>query len=163
MEPIITQASLGGGSPELTAALIGILILGVAAAWAFAHWLTAGPVSPDPWDAETAAALANANARPICHRCLRENDPQADFCEACGATIGQYTNWLPYPYIFSLGHTLRIGSAGEYRRAPWLVCGFLLLSAAEYVIFAPIYWFMMLRGLRAKKRSELTPPEPLPQ
>jgi hypothetical protein len=42
------------------------------------------------------------------------------------------------------------------------VCGFFLLSAAEYIIFAPIYWFMMLRGLRAKKRSELIPSEPLP-
>lgn len=154
MKALLSQVNVVTTSPELLVAFLGACVICLAALWSVYRWLTSGPLSPDPWDADTAAALNDDSARPICHRCLSENDPEADFCAHCGATIGQYTNWLPYPYIFSLGHTLRIGSSGEYRRSPWLVLGFILLSAGEYVLFAPIYWFMLLRGLLHKPSPE---------
>lgn len=148
---LLAQLSFKSGSPELTVGLLALLGLAVAAVWAALRWLASGPQVPDPWDAQTAAALADDSARPLCHRCLTENDSNADFCGNCGATIGQYTNWMPYPYIFSLGHTLRIGTAGEFRQSRWLVFGFMLLAAAEYVVFAPVYWFLLLRNLHRKR------------
>ena len=149
-------------SPETTIGFLGVLGLVVAGLWVFVQGLLAGPVAPDPWDSETAAAIEESDARPLCHRCLSPNDSGADFCVECGAAIGQYTNWLPYPYIFSLGHTMRIGTAGEFKRSPMTVLGFLLLPLAEYFVFAPLYWFVFLRhlprGRQPEGAAELQPP-----
>lgn len=142
-----------GLSPETTIGFVGALALAVAAIYGFMRWFLSGPAQPDPWDAQIADAISEPGVQPLCHRCLTPNDPEADFCSECGATIGQYTNWLPYPYIFSLGHTLRIGTAGEFRRSPLTVFGFLLLPLAEYAIFAPIYWIIFLLHLPSRKTA----------
>jgi hypothetical protein len=98
------------------------------------------PLPPDPWDEQVSADLAEGNGTPICHRCLTPHDPLQNFCADCGAPVGKYTHWLPYPYLFALGHTLRIGTSGTFRRSPLTIAGFIILSLAEYAVFAPVYW-----------------------
>ena len=159
---LLAQVESGVWDPEAMIGFLGILGLAVAVVWAFVRGLLAGAAKPDPWDSETAAAIAKADATPLCHRCLSPNDPGADFCAECGATIGQYTNWLPYPYIFSLGHTLRIGTAGEFKRSPTTILGFLLLTLAEYSIFVPFYWFVFLRHLPPCHLPEAAAEQPPP-
>jgi hypothetical protein len=98
-------------------------------------------------------------AMPLCHRCLSPHDPLRNFCAQCGAPVGEYTNWLPYPYLFSIGHTMRIGTAGEYRRSAFIIFGFFLLAFAEYAFFAPVYWFIFVRRLR-RPEPPITPATP---
>ena len=152
----------GACRPETTIGFLAVLGLAVAAVLAFAQWLLGGPAKPEPWDPETAAAIAEGDATPLCHRCLSPNVPEADFCAECGAAIGQYTNWLPYPYILSLGHMLRIGTAGEFQRSPVTILGFLLLPLAEHPVFAPFYWFVFLRRLRRCHPPEAAAEQPPP-
>jgi hypothetical protein len=54
---------------------------------------------------------------------------------------------LPFPYLFSIGHTLRIGTDGRFKRSPLTITGFLLVGLAEYALFAPVYWFVFLKRL----------------
>jgi hypothetical protein len=139
--------------------LVVLLALGLYSLVLLLNRLTSGPRQPDPWDAETAARLEDAETPIMCHKCLVPNKPEADFCENCGATVGKYTNYLPFPYVFSLGHTLRLGTAGDYKRSPITVLGFVLLALAEYTVFAPIYIFQLFRH-RPIEVAEATPPPP---
>ena len=151
--------------PEDPATRVGVLAvvagLGLGL-WALIRWLVSGPLRPDPWGDEVTAELAKDEATPLCHRCLTPHDPRVDFCPDCGAPVGLYTNWLPYPYLFSIGHTLRIGTSGDFRHSPLTIAGFFLLGIAEYALFAPIYWFMLFRSLfhdhASDPRSEQNPP-----
>jgi hypothetical protein len=68
--------------------------------------------------------------------------------------VGQYTNWLPFPYLFSVGHALRIGTSGEFRRSPLTVIGFMLFGLAEYALFVPIYWIVFLHKLLVRRLPE---------
>ena len=111
------------------------------------------PLSPDPWDEQISADLAEGNGTPICHRCLAPHDPLANFCTDCGAPVGKYTTLLPYPYLFAIGHTLRIGTSGTFRRTPLTIVGFIILSIAEYAVFAPIYWIRFLLNLSHERLS----------
>ena len=126
-------------------AVAGLCCYGI---WVLMRRLFAGPRSPDPWDEAVAAEIEEKDATPLCHRCLTPHGTLANFCPECGATVGKYTNWLPYPYIFSVGHTLRIGTSGEFKRSPLTVIGFFVFSLLEYTVFAPIYWVMFLLNLR---------------
>jgi hypothetical protein len=121
-----------GGSIVMAVGLV------LAACAGLLHWLTNGPRTPDPWDAETIDAPGTEDLI-LCHRCLVPNNTTADFCENCGAAVGQYTNYLPFPHLFSIGHTLRLGTAGEFKRNKLTVCGFVLLALLQYSVFAPVY------------------------
>ncbi len=146
--------------PTTVVGVLGIAILLCLVLWRLFRWLFSGPPQPDPWSEEVAAEIAKDDAVPLCHRCLAPHDSQVDFCPDCGAPVGPYTNWLPYPYLFSIGHTLRIGASGDFRRSPLTIAGFLLLGMVEYALFAPVYWFMLLKGLSVRCQSE--PPSDLP-
>jgi len=61
--------------------------------------------------------------------------------------VGECTNLMPFDYVYSVGHTLRIGTSGEYRRSPLIIVGFVLFSIAEYSVFAPFYLFQFLKKL----------------
>ena len=152
MFEVITKASNG----ELLVALITIIVLSLYAFVRLLKRLTSGPVSPEPWDQETAAKLDDVSTKVLCHRCLVPNEPLADFCENCGAPVGKYTNYLPFPYLFSLGHTLRVGADGEYKRSPITTLGYFLLALGEYTIFAPVYWYWLFRRMPGK--TPATPP-----
>ena len=116
--------------------------------------LSRRPLAPNPWDEEINAALSNGDGVPICHRCLAPHDELTNFCANCGAPVGEYTNWLPYPYLFAVGHTLRIGTSGTFRRSPLTIAGFMLLAVVEYAVFAPVYWARFFFNISNSPGSE---------
>lgn len=140
-------------------AVAGLCCYGI---WVLLRRLLTGPTSPDPWDETVAAEIEKDGVMPLCHRCLTPHDSSANFCPACGAAVGQYTNWLPYPYVFSVGHTLRIGTSGEFKRSPLTIIGFFVFSLLEYTLFAPIYWVMFLLTLRKSRPQPAGHDSPAP-
>jgi hypothetical protein len=152
---VITRES---NRPELTVGFFALSVLAGCGCWVFIQWLRKGPVTPDPWDGEIAAGLEKQEAMPLCNHCLSPHNANTDFCPECGAAVGQYTNWLPYPYLFSIGHALRIGTAGEFKHSPLTISGFLLLGLAEYSIFSPFYWFVFLRSLFRRSPTPTSEP-----
>ena len=148
--------------PATRVGLLAIAILLCFGLWMLIRWLFSGPPQPDPWSDEVAAEIAKDDAVPLCHRCLAPHDSSLDFCPDCGAPVGPYTNWLPYPYLFSIGHTLRIGTSGDFRRSPLTIAGFFCLGIVEYALFAPVYWFMLLKGLSDRGPSN-APSDPPPE
>lgn len=147
---------MGATESELLLGLVVILAVLLYAMVLILRRLSAGPREPDPWNSEVAAEIESPDTPLLCHRCLLPNDPGADFCHECGAPIGQYTNYLPFPNLFSLGHTLRLGTSGEYKRTPVTVLGYVLLALGEYLIFAPVYLYQLFRKLPPKPQSHAT-------
>jgi len=150
--------------PALLIGFVAALVLFGFGVWRFIQWMVKGPSRPDPWDEDVAAEVAKDETPALCHRCLAPHHSLADFCPECGAPVGTYTNWLPYPYLFSIGYTLRVGTSGDFKRSPLSILGFFLLSLVEYSIFAPIYWFMFLKSLfrRDRDHAQLTSQPQLP-
>jgi hypothetical protein len=155
------QTDSVSGDPATRAGILAIAILLCLGLWRLIRWLFSGTPPPDPWSDEVAAEIAKDDAVPLCHRCLAPHDSRVDFCPECGAPVGAYTNWLPYPYLFSIGHTLRIGASGDFRRSPLTIAGFLCLGIVEYALFAPVYWFMLLKVLSVRGPSN-APSDPPP-
>jgi hypothetical protein len=159
---MIRLAALTLEPSDLTVLTLVVTVVGCFALWRFAHWLLDGPAPAEPWDEEVATAIAQDEATPVCCRCLQPQEPSANFCPKCGAPVGTYTNLLPFPYLFSLGDLLRIGTNGVFNRTPVTIVGFVLLGLAEYTVLAPFYWFMFLRNLKgqhpAQAASEELPP-----
>lgn len=61
----------------------------------------------------------------------------------------------PFHQVFAMGDVLLTGTQ---RRFPvnWLtITGFVFLSMIQYLIFAPFYWFFLLRNVR-RLRTEST-------
>lgn len=159
---ILGQIGPGANSPEMQFgvwAAGGLCAYGI---WTLARRLFGGPKSPDPWDETVAAEIECESATPLCHRCLTPHHPSANFCPDCGATVGEFTNWLPYPYLFSIGHTLRIGTSGEFKRSRLTVMGFLLFSVVEYALFAPVYWILFLARLPKTRQQQSADGPPAP-
>lgn len=151
---VLGQICFGASEPEKLVGTLAIIgLLGVALWKMLRRWFQT-PLSPDPWDDHINAELAKDEAVPLCHHCLTPHSEGEDFCPACGAAVGQYTNWLPFPQLFSIGHVLRIGTFGNFKRSPLTVFGFWLLGLAEYMIFAPLYWFMLLKNKLHKSPSD---------
>jgi hypothetical protein len=65
----------------------------------------------------------------------------------------------PFHQVFALGDVLLTGTQRKFP-VNWLtITGFILLSMIQYLIFAPFYWFFLLRNVRrlraeAVNRSE---------
>jgi hypothetical protein len=134
-------------SSDLTILTLVLIVTGSFAVWRFAQWLLDGPPPVEPWDDTVTKAIAQDDATPVCCRCLQPHESEIDFCPECGAPVGTYTNLLPFPYIFSLGDLLRVGTSGNFHRTPVTIIGFFLVALAEYTILAPFYWFMLLRNM----------------
>ncbi len=145
---------------DRTVLMLAVTVVGCIGLWRFAHWLLDGPPPPEPWDEQVSAAMAQDEATPVCCRCLEPHPSSADFCPTCGAPVGTYTNLLPFPYLFSLGDLLRVGTSGEFHRTPLTIAGFVLLGLAEYTVFAPYYWFMFLRNLNRPTPASAAPSAP---
>ena len=155
---ILALLNQGADSPEWKIGVPAIMLLGGIGVYALVRWIFNGPPATEPWDEEVNRELANDEAVPLCHRCLTPHPPAADFCPQCGATVGQYTNWLPYPYIFSVGDTLRLGTAGQFHRTRLTVLGFVFLALAEYTVFAPFYLALFFLYLVPRRSPPLPPP-----
>lgn len=164
---IFGQISSGAGDPERLVTIWVVLGLLCIAAWKGVQWLIQSRPSPDPWDETVAAEVANDDAVPLCHHCLSPHKSSTDFCPSCGTPVGQYTNWLPFPQLFSIGHVLRTGTSGDFKRTPLTIIGFMLFSLAEYTLFVPIYWIIFLRKIFGRPPHTNSPantamPEQLP-
>lgn len=158
---LLAQTHLSATDPETQVAILALGVLAAAGVMGLVGWVRKAPVAPDPWNANVAAELAGEDAVPLCHRCLTSHHPMAYFCPECGAPVGTYTNCMPFLYLFSIGHTLRIGTSGQFRRSPLTVAFFFLLGMAQYTLFVPVYWIMLLRGLNNRTKSRF-PPNPVP-
>lgn len=148
-------------TPENLVAIVAIAGLVFGLIWKVGQSVYNSTTPPDPWDETTAASIENEEATPLCHKCLSPHNTSEDFCPDCGAPVGTYTNWLPYPYLFSIGHSLRIGTNGEFRRSPLTIVGFLFLSLVEFSLFVPLYWIVFLKKLHSKQLPE-NPPKQQP-
>jgi len=106
-----------------------------------------GPMKPDPWDETISAQMESIGAAPLCHRCLTPHLHHEHFCPTCGSAVGDYNNMLPFEQLFSEGEVFRNGTTRPVRPTFLVVTGYLLVSAAAYMAFAPVYWFFLLRNL----------------
>ena len=154
---IFGQISSGTNEPERFVTILAVTVLFGFAIWRCLKWIFDTKPTPDPWDETTAAELEKDEAVPLCHHCLSPHHPSTDFCQDCGTPVGQYTNWLPFPQLFSIGHVLRTGTNGDFKRTPLTILGFLLFSCLEYTLFAPIYWIVFLRKLFGHRTTESPP------
>jgi hypothetical protein len=139
-------------NPEET--IGALVILGVigAAIFAFCHWLLTCPRTPDPWGSDVEEAVEGVEAVPVCPHCLAPQEHNGWFCPECGSTSGQYSNYLPYVYVFSIGDAVRAGVQQRSRWTPLLVTGYVLIAVAYFSILAPIYCLFLFIN-RARIRS----------
>ena len=103
--------------------------------------------------------MEGGEAAPLCPHCLTPQEHDGWFCPECGSTTGQYSNYLPFVNIFSLGDAVR---AGVYQREPWtplLVAGYVLTAFAWFSILAPIYCLLLFLN-RARISNLERPSEP---
>ena len=142
--------------PEHLALVLVFISLSVVLLWRFFHWIEETPATPDPWAKDFDDAVNQPDAVPICPRCLSPQEQDGRFCEACGSSIGFYNNLNPYLYIFSLGEVLRLGTGGSIQKNPVTVLGYLLLSVAEFTVFAPVYWYLFYRNLKRLQHDSVT-------
>ncbi len=149
-------------SPEMkVAALATALMVGVGLV-RLAQWLQAKPTSADPWDAETDLKLEEAEARPLCVRCLCPYEETDWFCPQCGRATSPTTNWMPYLDELSMGDVLRHGTGGRIPVKPLTVIGYVVLALTQYFIFAPIYWWQLWQNVRRWRHDRLTADPDLP-
>jgi len=133
--------------PDRLVGFLGIYVLCGCSVVIFIRWLLDSPRSPDPWNEQVAAEMEKDDSVPLCHHCIAPHHPLAHFCGHCGASVGTYTNYMPFLRQFAVGHTLRIGTREPFKRSPLTIVGFLVVSLAEYKIFAPVYWYLLLRNV----------------
>ena len=69
----------------------------------------------------------------------------------------------PFHYAFAIGDVLLTGTQRKFP-VNWLtVSGFIFLSTIQYLIFAPVYWFQLIRNIkRLKAEAEQPRPESSP-
>jgi hypothetical protein len=135
----------------------GIALVALGGVWLFVQWLMRSPKIPDPWSSEVAEEMECESARPLCAHCLSSYGKLQHFCSECGAPVGDYNNLMPYVNLFSIGHVLRIGTSGTFKRSPFLIACFFAFSIVEYTLFAPVYWYRLIKNIARVPRS--LPPE----
>lgn len=154
---IFGEFAQGLTDAERAVGLLGLIVVISLLAWTVGRWFGRGEVRPDPWDKEVATQLTTDDTIPICHHCLAPHGAADHFCPECGAAVGDCTTLLPFHYVFAMGHGLRVGTTEKFRRTPLTLCGFFLFGGLEYGLFAPVYWYRLLRNLRKPAPNE--PPE----
>ena len=127
-----------------------LVILGVGAAVLYRVWiwLREAPYTPDPWGAEVGGALEDPESLPVCPHCLVPQEHNGWFCPECGSTVGQYSNWLPAVYIFSIGEAFRRGVTERMRNYPLIIMGYVLVTLSYFSLLAPIFWIFLFRNFR---------------
>jgi len=148
--------SLANPSPETSLAWLVLLVVAVIGAWRCLVWWLETPAEPDPWDNEAVELGDPVAAEPLCLRCLEPHPHPAAFCPHCCAPVGDFNNYSPYLYVFSVGELLRTGTSGSFRRSWLTLAGFVILGAMEYLLFAPVYWLCLVLNLR--RRNDSPPP-----
>ncbi len=143
-------------TPEGTILTLAILGLILGAGYGFFRWVFACPRTPDPWGADVEQAVEREEAVPVCPRCLTLQEHNGWFCPECGSMSGQYGNFLPAVYIFSVGDGVRTGVQQRSRWSPLLITGYVLIAFAFFSILAPVYClFLFLNRARIRSMSQL--------
>ena len=124
------------------------LVLTVLVLYRLWLWLQETTVSPEPWGTEVDATLQGPEAVPVCLHCLAPQDQEGWFCRQCGSTVGQYNNYSPYLYIFSLGEALRAALSQPQRHLTWVRvgCFLVILSFAPIVLPVAFYYLVIKSG-----------------
>lgn len=142
-------------SPEAKVGVFAIAGLVLVGCLLFIRWLFSGKAGPNPWDEKTEESLHQPDATPLCRRCLEPHELEARY----GLPVDSMVPLSPFHQVFALGDILLTGTQ---RRFPvnWLtVSGYVLLSLIQYLIFAPFYWFFLLRNVR-RLRAEAIQKQP---
>lgn len=143
-------------TPEQTLGLLVVLGLIGATVYAFCQWLMTCPRTPDPWGEEVEQVIEGEEAVPVCLHCLAPQEHNGWFCPECGSTTGQYSNWLPAVYIFSIGDAVRAGVQRRRHWTPFLVTGYVLIAFAWFSVLAPVYCLLLFfnRARMSKLRAQ---------
>ena len=59
----------------------------------------------------------------------------------------------PFHQVFAVGDILLIGTQRKFPINWVTITGFVFLSVIQYLFFAPVYWFYLMRNVR-KLRAE---------
>jgi hypothetical protein len=119
---------------------------------------------PDPWPADIDAEIKLKTAVPMCMNCLSPKDAYVRFCGNCGHPSGDYAALDPYQQLFLVGDVLRKGVIGPPDKHVGVHLFLIIFSISQYSIFAPVYWFWMVRRacgkpICANYRIEFNPDE----
>jgi hypothetical protein len=132
---------------ERTIAVLAVLGICAVFLYRILRWIMSGPCTPDPWDLQTESPVDLDEAIPLCDQCLAPQQHNGWFCPECGATVGPYSNYLPFVYVFSQGEVLRAGTSGRLRRSPLITLGLVISSFVMFAVVAPFYWFRLFKTL----------------
>jgi hypothetical protein len=138
-------------------ALSGVLLIVFGMVRLLALWVRNAPAPPDPWG-PVQATLREWQTPETCPRCSTPQDLSAWFCPHCGTAVGPYNNVMPYLNAFSQGEVFRNGVLDRMRAGPLTVAGYALISL-NYLVFAPVYLFLVFRNLGRPAQSS-RPPNP---
>jgi hypothetical protein len=105
---------------------------------------------PDPWPEAIDAIVRSPEAVPLCVYCLCPQAHHSWFCPHCGKPTGDQVAWMPYLQVFVMGELFRNGVMGPPERRRGVQLFLVVYSAAQYGVFAPLYWFWMLRKAQGK-------------
>jgi hypothetical protein len=144
-------------TPEQESALLALVILTATGLliYRLVLWLAAAVRTPDPWGQEVEEAVEREDAVPLCDHCLCPQEHNGWFCPNCGATVGRYSNYLPFVYPFSLGEGLRAAIEGRVPKR-WLPrAGYLLIPFCFLpFVVAPIYLIFFWLNLSGDPRNK---------
>lgn len=143
--------------PNLAVGIYAVIGMAGFLFWRLIVWVRDAPVKPDPWDAEVAQQLPEA--QETCPNCSTPQSPTAWFCPHCGRAVGPYNNMMPFVQIFSEGEVFRNGTSGRFRNRRMVLIGYILISLGMFSVFAPIFWISLLRNFRRSAGTEQPAPE----
>jgi hypothetical protein len=123
------------------------------------QWFPAAP--PDPWPEQVDEDARSPDAVPLCIDCLRPQTGLGWFCPHCGHATGEFVTLMPYLQIFAAGEVFRKGVIGPPEKRKGVLVFLFLYSFGEYSVFAPLYWFWMIRRAMGQpiceeRRKDLT-------
>lgn len=148
-------------NPEKIVAAVATTGIVLFALWRLGRWFFGGPASPNPWDDKVEQSIHEPDATPICRRCLEPHEESARYCAHCGLPVDALVPLSPFHQVFAIGDVLLTGTQRKFP-VNWLtITGYILLSMAQYLVFAPFYWFFLLRNVRRIRSESKLPEEPV--
>jgi hypothetical protein len=134
--------------PELLVGITATAALLLFGCWRLFRWFFGGTPGPNPWDEATEERIQQPDAVPLCRRCLEPYEDAARYCSHCGLPVDSLVPLSPFHQLFAVGDVLLTGTQRRFS-VNWItITGFVLLSMIQYMVFAPVYWFCLLRNVR---------------
>ena len=104
----------------------------------------------DPCPSEVDLAVRTEDAVPVCVSCLFPQEERSWFCPNCAYPAGEYVTLMPFLQNFAIGELFRRGVVGPPENGIGRKAFFFVASIGEYNVFAPLYWFWMIRKAKGK-------------